>query len=124
MTEHLLRRPPMPLLVGCGLYALIEIALAIWAPSGSGWVRIAITLVLFYFLLRSNRVATMLWAICNLLAAIAAAYYTSIFFQQVPIAAIGFTIFGLLLALNFAYLVFNRKLREFNRGPEPLDAKS
>jgi len=112
-----MKRPPNLLAIGCALYLLLEVWLLASQPSATVAIRFAITVTLFFFVLRGSRAAGIVWAICNLLAGLFSGYIVITYASSHPSFAGWFALAGVVAFANSAYLIFNPSVRSFQAKP-------
>ncbi len=105
------KHPPLLLVAIVVLYLLLEIALLISQPEPAKAVRLAIAIVLGFFMLRGSSVAIFIWASLSVIAAIygfAWAFRTG---HTNPQTAIVSGLFGVLALAQALYLMLSKSIR-------------
>jgi hypothetical protein len=107
------KNPPLPLILAAVVYLGYETWSLAVTPTGVAAGRLALSAVLFLFVLRGSRVAARIMAVLTSLSALILLVAAIATFTRNPTGAIVFTIIAGLLALFAVYVCVNPKVRAF-----------
>jgi hypothetical protein len=107
------KNPPLPLIVAAVVYLGYEAWSLAVTPTGVAAGRLAISAVLFFFVLRGSRIAARVLAVLTGLSALILLVAAVATFTSNPSGAIAFTVIAGLLVLFAAYVWVSSKVRAF-----------
>ena len=107
------KNPPLPLILAAVLYLGYEAWSLTVTPTGVAAGRLALSAVLFFFVLRGSQVAARIMAVLASLSALILLVAAIATFTRNPSGAIVFTVIAGLLILFAVYVWVSPKVRAF-----------